>query len=514
MTCRCSSVISGPLRRSFNVLCLAFCGIALPLPASAFLLPSYATVYEYLNENIGHYLLLADPNEIAGVDAGLAGAGWRRTGYIFEAYQYHFALHGSEADVCRFYALGPNSHFFTANAAECNTLKNTNSGWNFEKIDFVIDVPQNGSCPSGQSPIYRLYNNRWMFNDSNHRFTPDAGIRDQMVARGWVDEGIAFCSRYLALVPVRSFSVATEQFRTSDECTNESINLGPCIALNQLSDMPNVIQPFLPPFYVDQNPLYDFGTDQITGFPDLAAGWSGNLHSSQLPTTDFVAFEAHSFVKTGNNTFGLYVNSNERGVFSLTSINPLYQFTTTPPLSGAQDLRVFPWNDERPHNVVVSFKLEVRTVRRSNAESHAYGHPTLQFIDTRSRRHFYFTLQTYGTIAPGDFLGLDLSTSRPIVSTVFRNNPAFGTRLSGDFIPCTATVDSGSCAVQTSTDFKFSINRSDFQGIVKAAQKIDPLLSGNVADYALANFHFNNEVYLDGELGMTLSDYKLEIFGF
>ncbi|CAH1905803.1 hypothetical protein NTGHW29_660004 [Candidatus Nitrotoga sp. HW29] len=40
------------------------------------------------------------------------------------------------------------------------------------------------------------------------------------------------------------------------------------------------------------------------------------------------------------------------------------------------------------------------------------------------------------------------------------------------------------------------------------------MLSGNVADYALANFHFNNEVYLDGELGLTLSNYKLEIFGF
>ena len=68
--------------------------------------------------------------------------------------------------------------------------------------------------------------------------------------------------------------------------------------------------------------------------------------------------------------------------------------------------------------------------------------------------------------------------------------------------------------MQTPTDFKFSINRSHFQGIVNAAQKIDPLLSGDVADYALANFHFNNEVYLDGELGLTLSNYKLEIFGF
>ena len=512
MSGKCSIVISASLRRCIRTVCLALCGIALPFPACAFLFPHYVTVYEYLNENIGHYVLLSNPNEIAGVDAGAAGAGWRRTSYIFDAYQDHFVLNGGEADVCRFYAPGPNSHFFTANAAECNTLRNTNSGWIFEKIDFVVDVPQNGRCQPGQSPIYRLYNNRWLFNDSNHRFTPVAVIRDQMLAKGWVDEGIAFCAGYSALVPASSFSVSTEKVPAAKECENESINLGPCVALNQLPEMPNVIQPFLPPFYVDQNPVYDFGTDQITGYPDLT-GWSGNLHSSQLPT-NFVAFEAHSFVKTGSNTFGLYVNSYERGTFTYTSINPLYQFTTTPPLPGAQDLRISPWHDERPHDVVVSFKLEVRTIRRANPESHAYGHPTLQFIDAKSRRHFYFTLQTYGTVAPGDFLALDDSTGRPIVSTVFRSNPAFGTRLSGDFIPCTATAVSGSCAVQTPTDFKFSINRSDFQGIVNAAQKIDPLLSGDVADYALANFHFNNEVYLDGELGLTLSNYKLEIFGF
>ena len=86
-------------------------------------------------------------------------------------------------------------------------------------------------------------------------------------------------------------------------------------------------------------------------------------------------------MQTGSNAFGLYVNSYERGTFKYTSINPLYQFTTTPPLPGAQDLRIFPWHDERPHDVVVSFKLEVRTVRRANPESHVYGHPMLRFIN-------------------------------------------------------------------------------------------------------------------------------------
>ena len=97
-----------------------------------------------------------------------------------------------------------------------------------------------------------------------------------MLAKGWADEGIAFCANNSALIPASSFSVDTEKVHVAKECENESINLGPCVALNQLPEMPNVIQPFLPPFYADQNPVYDFGTGQITGYPDLT-GWSGEF---------------------------------------------------------------------------------------------------------------------------------------------------------------------------------------------------------------------------------------------
>jgi len=31
-------------------------------------------------------------------------------------------------------------------------------------------------------------------DDPNHRFTTDAATRDQFVAQGWDDEGIAFCA--------------------------------------------------------------------------------------------------------------------------------------------------------------------------------------------------------------------------------------------------------------------------------------------------------------------------------
>ena len=39
-------------------------------------------------------------------------------------------------------------------------------------------------------PMYRLWNGR---ADSNHRFTTDPRIRDEMIARGYVSEGVAMC---------------------------------------------------------------------------------------------------------------------------------------------------------------------------------------------------------------------------------------------------------------------------------------------------------------------------------
>ena len=37
--------------------------------------------------------------------------------------------------VCRFYAKGPNSHFYTAEAVECAAVKN-DPGWTFEGIAY------------------------------------------------------------------------------------------------------------------------------------------------------------------------------------------------------------------------------------------------------------------------------------------------------------------------------------------------------------------------------------------
>ena len=171
-----------------------------------------ATVVEYLDTQDfpgspgGHFFYSSDPAEQAAVDAGAAGK-FFRTGRTFKT--------GGSTPVCRFYgsiAPGPNSHFFTVNADECNQLKAlqktpvpTNlQQWNYERIEYNTTPPVvvNGAlaCPAGTSPLYRAYNNAFSPTgvknpwDSNHRFTPARADIAAMVAVGWRDEGLQFCT--------------------------------------------------------------------------------------------------------------------------------------------------------------------------------------------------------------------------------------------------------------------------------------------------------------------------------
>jgi hypothetical protein len=43
-----------------------------------------------------------------------------------------------------------------------------------------------GACPAATSPVYRLWDKRV---DTNHRYTTDPIVRDQMRGLGWVLEG-------------------------------------------------------------------------------------------------------------------------------------------------------------------------------------------------------------------------------------------------------------------------------------------------------------------------------------
>ena len=97
--------------------------------------------------------------------------------------------------VCRFYGTpgrGPNSHFYTVRASECAQVK-LDPGWMYEGIAFYAYAPVNGQCAAGQQAVYRVYNNRFAQNDSNHRYMTDIFEYARMQTLGWLPEGVVLC---------------------------------------------------------------------------------------------------------------------------------------------------------------------------------------------------------------------------------------------------------------------------------------------------------------------------------
>jgi uncharacterized protein (DUF1800 family) len=173
------------MRRWLAVVIASFAGSALAEPTGV--------AVEWYNTITGHYFFTSGPDEIAIVDRGGAGPGWVRTGGQFATY-----LHADDAPglsgVCRFYGAGPNSHFYTPNAQECEFVKRPGSGWAYEGIAFYIYEAQNGACAAGTTPVYRSYNNGAARNDSNHRYTVDPTVFANSSSFGYSPEGVAMCA--------------------------------------------------------------------------------------------------------------------------------------------------------------------------------------------------------------------------------------------------------------------------------------------------------------------------------
>ena len=71
----------------------------------------------------------------------------------------------------------------------------TDPGWTLEGLAFFVTRVVNGGCPAPLRAVHRLYNNRWMFNDSNHRYVTDLALIPAMTQAGWIHEGVAFCAK-------------------------------------------------------------------------------------------------------------------------------------------------------------------------------------------------------------------------------------------------------------------------------------------------------------------------------
>jgi len=146
---------------------------------------------EYYNASLDHYFITAFAEEAADLDAGGQVQGWTRTGHAFKSWK---AGTGPGNDACRFFGAegrGPNSHFYTISASECEKVK-ANPDWTFEALAFRTVEPLSAGCTDEHQTVTRLYNNG-MGGEANHRYLTDPQEVERMVARGWLIEGPVFC---------------------------------------------------------------------------------------------------------------------------------------------------------------------------------------------------------------------------------------------------------------------------------------------------------------------------------
>ncbi|MBK9607927.1 MAG: IPT/TIG domain-containing protein [Betaproteobacteria bacterium] len=243
--------------------------------------PSSKPTIEFYNIDLKHYFITAEQAEATAIDNGAAGAGWVRTGFSYDvaANQQAAQFKATAANpVCRFYAPfpGPNSHFYTVDAAECTAVK-TDPGWRYEGIAYYIQPPAFGTCPAGTQPIYRVYNNRFQYNDSNHRFITNPATFLQMGERGWTMEGIVMCTTGVrAPTPVTG---GTFKDPSGAGITITPGELPPYVNATQPTTTPS---PRVPPGMIDPAqgdvnvtrgaPAYDVNLTGDSGFATTTAG--------------------------------------------------------------------------------------------------------------------------------------------------------------------------------------------------------------------------------------------------
>jgi hypothetical protein len=161
-----------------------------------------ATMVEYFHPVLQHYFMTLDTFEAALLDDNVATLGWVRTGRTFGAWP-PVGLAGT-TPACRFYGdpvIGPNSHFYSTDQFECDALRALELAappgvpvWHLEGYTFSAVTDVAGTCPANLAPVYRAFSGPVSSSAGpNHRYTTDTALYDEMLAKGFLPEGVHFC---------------------------------------------------------------------------------------------------------------------------------------------------------------------------------------------------------------------------------------------------------------------------------------------------------------------------------
>lgn len=160
------------------------------------------TSVEYLQKSTGHYYQTADQSEQQALDAGYSygylGKGWQRTGENFKVWQLASVQLNNTVPVVQFLNPGPKTYFLTNDPDDISLLLSLPAGgWSYDKEVFSLMPTVNAErCPANLQPIYRLYNQGFAQNNSNHRYVTKIDLASSMVKQGWLFEGMHLCAPY------------------------------------------------------------------------------------------------------------------------------------------------------------------------------------------------------------------------------------------------------------------------------------------------------------------------------
>jgi hypothetical protein len=87
----------------------------------------------------------------------------------------------------------------------------------------------------------------------------------------------------------------------------------------------------------------------------------------------------------------------------------------------------------------------------------------------------------------------------------------FGTNLGSGYIGC---AGGGTCSPDVAHTFHFQLSAADFGGIVARARALNPALSADSRDYILVKYLLRNGILGQAEIGVTLSNTWLGLFGY
>ena len=469
-------------------------------------LPTPDTVVEYFNTGTGHYFYTWSAGDQEALQGGAFGAGWVKTGLAFAAWgtreralypgdgfnwaPFDACTPGRCREIVRFFAPGPNSHFFTGNANDIALLDRPGTGWIRESSAFYAALPDAaGACPTDMTPVHRLYNNRAAMNDTNHRYVASEGSRRLGIARGWIDEGVAFCA-----YGRRDFG-GTLDYEFGVWFQDQVMDIRDCRAARTAGSCLGFMNLPIPSHGFVSSSTSENAPDEF----DRQTGMWPLRHPNAW------AIDGSSRAAAASRTFVQLSGSNAQPGIHLVGQDgtggPYASIAAVRRLA-AGELR--PFRTEHATERVIKLQAVIGVQEAAAAAgSYAYGVLSVQFTDEVSGRSLLFNMLAYGALPEGEGAATDLQTGLPLVYTTLGGDGRFS-RLTG-----TLPGPTSQQVTPRDTYVIAQIERRHFQAILDAARAVDRALSPRPEDYSLANLALVNETYGAGEIGMVVWDMDI-----